>query len=485
MLASVTSLSTPYRKMPSEPLADLDAIRLYLVALTGKKPHPGTPFLQDYMAKATLPLMRLGDHAPSMPPPGRRSQLNILAAPRGSSRELRELKRLPRKTMHDQVEYWLRKSIPTGHMILCAPHPDPKTGEYFTVPSKSYDVSDPLLRRPDAIRGVMNWLDNIPLMTVQHILHIVYPHETAEWRFIEREDTDSNSKIFNYFVWDSLTAHFGDVHGGPRPLLLACQPPWVLSPRDMTDFVECKWDPYSSTISDAYRAPGAADNTSQKVWAKLWDACTREDCHWFVLTSYNQWVFRCFSADRQTGFCSSIYECDCSDPTILQMLTFWVACAVGLPRAFQLPQARQREWPINNPHPVCTEFSGMEVESGEGSSRASVETWVDALERELLDELEKTPEASDDLSSECTAHENATSVLEALPRVEVGMTARLPPISELSETPPLPPVVHWGPSIPRSESPPSEPGSPLFSEDGLGDEPDIDPNQDSNLQRFG
>ncbi|KAJ7806924.1 hypothetical protein B0H14DRAFT_2610092 [Mycena olivaceomarginata] len=41
------------------------------------------------------------------------------------------------------------------------------------------------------------WIDNLPLMTVQRTLYLLFPQDTANWSFF----VDTNSKDFRYFLW--------------------------------------------------------------------------------------------------------------------------------------------------------------------------------------------------------------------------------------------------------------------------------------------
>jgi hypothetical protein len=86
-----------------------------------------------------------------------------------------------------------------------------------------------------------SWLDNVPLQTVQHIIHLLYP-QTQSWTFGEggEENVDQrDNDIFRFFTWltdDAQSLHVDCRHS----LVVAYQPPWILSEQDIKEFSECR-----------------------------------------------------------------------------------------------------------------------------------------------------------------------------------------------------------------------------------------------------
>ena len=83
------------------------------------------------------------------------------------------------------------------------------------------------------------WLDNLPLQTVQRVIHILYPI-TANWGFNLDNEKDMDDSIFRHFLWTSQLP--GPIHPeiAQHSVVLAIQTPWVLSPYDLHRFVECR-----------------------------------------------------------------------------------------------------------------------------------------------------------------------------------------------------------------------------------------------------
>ena len=82
----------------------------------------------------------------------------------------------------------------------------------------------------------------------------------------------------------------------------------------------------------------------ERVWSKIYDGCTRHRAHFFVLTTYRDWVFGAFSqgiflttsfdhmtnfllAERTQAWISDAMTWDAKDPNILECLFYWLSSA--------------------------------------------------------------------------------------------------------------------------------------------------------------
>lgn len=92
--------------------------------------------------------------------------------------------------------------------------------------------------------------EDYPLVTVQRILHLINSR-TERWGFKRTHDTSSDRDLLQYFLWSKLE--------GPastpltqdmrlmiqnKSVIVAYQPPWVLSPHDMKQFANCEVSPH-------------------------------------------------------------------------------------------------------------------------------------------------------------------------------------------------------------------------------------------------
>jgi len=128
-------------------------------------------------------------------------------------------------------------------------------------------------------------------MTVQRTLHVLFPEVTAKWEFRLDDDTDLDRKILQYFIWSLPWPNCQGL--SPRDIkrmerasvVVAFQPPWILSPQDIKEFARCRSvSPIRSDSNHtqwaakwqfpAYRALGNAFaidelRSEERAWAKV------------------------------------------------------------------------------------------------------------------------------------------------------------------------------------------------------------------------
>ncbi|KAK7467104.1 hypothetical protein VKT23_004164 [Stygiomarasmius scandens] len=285
-----------------------------------------TDKLRTYLREAALPKMENDRGAPPMPTPGHKSHLNDLKV---------------------RPEAWRRLERMDAHVpgiSLEIEDEDSTTGEIFSIPCQEtiFHIPYSVERRPNNIQRLAPWIDKLPLMTVQRTLHVLFPEVTAKWEFRLDDDTDLDRKILQYFIWslpwpNSQGLSPRDIKRMERAsVVVAFQPPWILSPQDIKEFARCRSFP-------AYRALGNAFaidelRSEERAWAKLWDTCVVRNTPWFVLTSYNQWVFGMFTQGWTAAFVTKVYEYNSFEPTIVELLTFWIVSAMGIASNFQCPK---------------------------------------------------------------------------------------------------------------------------------------------------
>ncbi|KAJ6453873.1 hypothetical protein C8R47DRAFT_242587 [Mycena vitilis] len=304
-----------------------------------------TDNLRTYFRRAALPQMLRDPKAPDMPLSGQRSHhvtVQTAAQPWRQLTEVRGVEESWGLSLDEMATCWVDEKIPTES--LGAEDFDSDTGERFTVPCvPTFDIPDHSARRPTDIMRLIPWLDNLPLLTVQRTLHILFPKQTASWNFsLVDGDENRDRKVYQHFLWSysgagrpTIFTPLGNI--SRYPLVVAFQPPWILSEQDMIEFSECRTFPRFSTTNGRL----AGLEARERLWAKVWDTCVTNKTRWFVLTSYNHWVFGAFSEGWTMGFVSEVYPFNTCGPTILELLAFWVACAMRLPGWRDLPKVRE------------------------------------------------------------------------------------------------------------------------------------------------
>ncbi|KAF9053648.1 hypothetical protein BDZ89DRAFT_1056228, partial [Hymenopellis radicata] len=256
--------------------------------------------LQSYIISCHLPELKLGPNAPAL-------------APRITSERPRRLEHI--NNMFGDMNFVKDCELSGRRIVAKVPSQplniadeDPELGEAVTLPSeRCFDVPVSWHRPAEDLHKIGDWLEDFPLVTVQRILHI---------RVHER---DVDREIMQFFLWSK--------HEGPgstplsldlrlmvqtKSVIVAFQPPWVLSPRDMKQFATCDVPHNCIDMGNM--------TSKERLWAKLWDVCVQNETHYFVLTSYNQWIFGAFDARAVAG-----------------SLAFWIASAMRL-TGFVIPK---------------------------------------------------------------------------------------------------------------------------------------------------
>lgn len=92
------------------------------------------------------------------------------------------------------------------------------------------------------------WIDHFPLRTVQRILHILYP-QTKGWGFVSETQPHYDDHIFKEFYF-TRTECSSTPEIASNSVLVACQPPWVLSSEDMWQFTELQSVSCNERVTD-------------------------------------------------------------------------------------------------------------------------------------------------------------------------------------------------------------------------------------------
>ncbi|KIJ53575.1 hypothetical protein M422DRAFT_154607, partial [Sphaerobolus stellatus SS14] len=73
------------------------------------------------------------------------------------------------------------------------------------------------------------------------------------------------------------------------------------------------------------------------ILSQIWDECARHNSTYFVLTTYDFWIFGAFVDGFTRGVISQIIPRDAKEPNVSQWLVFWFASAIGIPGGWERP----------------------------------------------------------------------------------------------------------------------------------------------------
>ncbi|KAG8974811.1 hypothetical protein FRC05_006743 [Tulasnella sp. 425] len=181
------------------------------------------------------------------------------------------------------------------------------------------------------------------------ILNVVDP-STSAWGFdhIYGQETQD---LKSDFAWQCNLWQDTGVDVADR-LIVEVKAPWVMRTKDFEEFVAIGKLRKASEITAEVRANNNGVIPTDKygdpepptfkkvenVWAQIYDYCTRQNHHFFVLTSYENWAFGVFSLRYEIAYVSDVIAYDNTGPTVLECLLYWVQSAMLVPGLFEVPR---------------------------------------------------------------------------------------------------------------------------------------------------
>lgn len=89
--------------------------------------------------------------------------------------------------------------------------------------------------------SVQTWINCLPLATTQRVMHLSCP-QTRDWRFDEDDDeNDRDGRLFRHYLWTLPNNDpVQNLEVAKRSVVVAFQPPWILSPKDLESFADCR-----------------------------------------------------------------------------------------------------------------------------------------------------------------------------------------------------------------------------------------------------
>ncbi|KAF8587567.1 hypothetical protein K439DRAFT_1407360 [Ramaria rubella] len=324
--------------------------------LRKRAPLSAADNLKFYLAEAQLPSMIPGSTAPPMPPEGHKAHLNYLSVrPEDYRSRFAKIVAPKEEGIFDNAVLDFLELVPRDGLGM--PNVDEASGFAFTVPAPGFNIQQIPLPRPTNVQEVSPWVLALPLQTMTRALHVAFP-EAREWDLTCVGHDDPDTTLWSTYVWrktppPSQLETFWMKPVNPLQkcsVLFAVQPPWIMTPQDMKSFLRCRNLPPFNSWEPELNAPL---NSAERVWAKLWDACVRRECHHWVLTTYSGWVFGSFTEGFTAGQILDVKEHNAKEPTILECLVYHVASSIGLVTNFHLPQVLesedQLEWDMDIP----------------------------------------------------------------------------------------------------------------------------------------
>ncbi|KAH9946197.1 uncharacterized protein BXZ73DRAFT_73016 [Epithele typhae] len=187
---------------------------------------------------------------------------------------------------------------------------------------------------PKTIIDVAQWVKHYPLCTVGRMMHMAFP-ETALYRIEEYTDImPSEHEHLRIMFWSNNPNKRQPLDVRSSSVAVFVQPPWIVSNDNLEEFA-------STVHIPSIDIQNVRPIRRHKLWTKIYGVCLTTGTHWFVMTTYWGWVFGAFSEQYTSAWVSDVIRYDAEDPTIVECLFFWLACATlkQQPRnAWSIPQ---------------------------------------------------------------------------------------------------------------------------------------------------
>ncbi|KAG8691886.1 hypothetical protein FRC11_006467 [Ceratobasidium sp. 423] len=273
---------------------------------------------------ALLPQLRHGPGAPHMPAPGHRSHLGRLSERPNPSRNL---------TFIESIDE-LSSDIKAFHADLPSLTPHPQNVQVQNPFLNILNTSnDSIICVASAVRRTILTATELVLSNLQfrwtssqNYTHLAKGVATMLWSSGTTTQMDTSESLAG--SGSSFTLCEPDIP--PATVATFVQEPWVLSPHNFATF--CSLKELRNYVPKF--VPGTPVmphdkpwNQAQQLWAFIHDRCEEHQCHFFIVTTYEQWAFGCFSKEWTHAFITQPYSYSDSRPTIMERTLHWVLSA--------------------------------------------------------------------------------------------------------------------------------------------------------------
>ncbi|KAG9041412.1 hypothetical protein FS837_012309 [Tulasnella sp. UAMH 9824] len=291
--------------------------------------------------KRTDTTMLTAQSQQTAPNPSPRSKGTTTERTPEKSRDLGLVQRIPMDEFDKLVRQFSNDHIPhfgidsEGKRVKADREED---GESLGAINHQYRNHRPSLAPPNSEERVRTWIDQVVLSTAARILHVSDPN-TTPWVFSQVVGKGTQ-QILSDLAWQKEPpANSDDVP--VRRLIVEAKSPWTMPLSVLQKFVDLKKLPTLAELRNMKSGgkPNEKEKFSeeQKVWAQLYDYCHTQRRHYFVLTTYERWVFGVFSLNFTSARVSDIIPYSRTEPTVLECLTYWVQSSMFVPGCFEIP----------------------------------------------------------------------------------------------------------------------------------------------------
>ncbi|KAG8892230.1 hypothetical protein FRB99_002860, partial [Tulasnella sp. 403] len=246
-------------------------------------------------------------------------------------RNLRDITKIPTELFTSLVKKYSEERLPTSLETQAAGEscddPD-KTAEFLSLPCPGFCVPEAREKRKQVENEshIHNMVET-DLETVSRILHVCNS-DTRDWLF-ETPGGKGNGTRRSDIVWVQKNS---GIRVDSR-MVIEVKKPWVLTETEAFQFSSLERLPNEAEVVQRMQDY----NSVEQMWAQVYDYCYNRNNWFFVLTSYDYWIFGVFSLDWGTAFITDPFPYDSTEPTILECLLYWTESAMFVPGLYEIP----------------------------------------------------------------------------------------------------------------------------------------------------
>ncbi|KAG8918178.1 hypothetical protein FRC01_002018 [Tulasnella sp. 417] len=199
---------------------------------------------------------------------------------------------------------------------------------------------------------VVSWVHQVALQTAACLLHNTEPG-SKDWNFGKATSKQGLSDV----VFKSVS-RTKDAQPEVNRLLVEVKCPWTLPLSEMEEITKLHNGLPAQLEAEAGcdkrelssgkpKKPGYTP--AQRVLAQVYDYCREQKHHFFIITTYEYWMFGVFLQDYTVAAVTKPVPYDHKGPTIIQCITYWLQSSLFLPGSFEIPEDSMV---LNSPVPI-------------------------------------------------------------------------------------------------------------------------------------
>ncbi|KAI0084991.1 hypothetical protein BDY19DRAFT_997227 [Irpex rosettiformis] len=198
-----------------------------------------------------------------------------------------------------------------------------------------------MLNVTDDISFVQNVRQDVLEMAMELVVHVKGDGFKERHFYVHPNDVQKMAPILCTVLQSTRSAD-ATARKNSATMAAFIIPPWYLGEQELKAFVECskverfeKLWPELATVGTK-RVLARDISVDEKtlphaLWTLISERCMADYIDYFVLTTYEHWVFGCIGKDKRTGYATLPLTRHSEEPKVLEMLMLWLLSSMSGP----------------------------------------------------------------------------------------------------------------------------------------------------------